>query len=699
MTPARHVTTRRGAGAAGRLRAAAAALLALLVLVPTLATVPAAGAGPAAREPARGTDELLSIASVSPWVEHDGEFQVRFEPSPDVPPDAELTVTVHQSLDEDDDLRDVVTGILEGDSPGRILQRPRTRPVSELGDPASGLVLTIPIRSERADSDRVLVPNPGIHPIHLLLTAPDGPELWSQVVFLNRLPADRDGADPDPPLRVTLLVPIESGPAVEVGDGGFTLEERSTLGSTAALLGDADDLPLTLAPVPNTLDGLALSGERWAEELLEEVGDTEAPRSLVARPYVQLDAGALVAAGARDELRRQIDLGGDTVERVGRRSARRDTWVLDDELTPAALPVLAAAGIDSLVLPSSALALPDGLDPDDVAARPVRLEGTPELRALAVDETVSDHLARSSGEPGVRAHEIVTLLMATWFAHRGGEGAAASVVLVGSGTDPAVLQALAPGVTSSSGPLRADPTLAPVPTLDRDDDSDPVALAPRPPTDVRGAVRAMADTRRLTDAYRSMTGEGDPELWKWERANDQSLSSAIDDARRLQLHFEVRSAIQGRTDEIELPPARRVVVTSEQTTIPLRFRNGLDFDVELVLTTRSPRLEFEHGRSRTIVLHPGENRVDLPVTVRAPGESLLRIELSSPVPGIELDGPDVPVRSTAISGVGAALSIVSVLFLVGWWVHTHRRRRRDSAKLSGVHPSGVDGAGSVRAGG
>jgi len=141
------------------------------------------------------------------------------------------------------------------------------------------------------------------------------------------------------------------------------------------------------------------------------------------------------------------------------------------------------------------------------------------------------------------------------------------------------------------------------------------------------------------------------------------------------------------------------VVTSEQTTIPLRFRNGLDFDVELVLTTRSPRLEFEHGRSRTIVLHPGENRVDLPVTVRAPGESLLRIELSSPVPGIELDGPDVPVRSTAISGVGAALSIVSVLFLVGWWVHTHRRRRRDSAKLSGVHPSGVDGAGSVRAGG
>lgn len=643
-------------------------------------------------------DDLLRIASVSPWVQHEGEFQVRFEPTTDLPPDAELTVTLHQSLDPDDDLRDVVEGILDGDSPGRILQRPRSRPVAELGDPATGLVLTIPIRSERADSDRVLVPNPGVHPVHLLVTAPDGPELWSEVVFLNRLPRDASEQDPAEPVRVTLLVPIESGPAVEVGGGGFTLDERTDLGATASLLEDAAGLPLTLAPVPNTLDGLSLSEESWASDLLDAVGDPEAGRSLLARPYVEADTGALVAAGARDELRHQIDLGSDTVERIGGREPLRGTWALDDTVTEAALPVLAGAGIDALVLPSSALDLPDDLDGADVAARPVRLEGAEGLRALAVDEAVSDRLAGSSTEPGVRAHEVVTLLMATWFEHLGDEGAPASVILVGGGTDPAVLAALAPSLTSPSGPLRADPDDDPVPPLDPDDER-VVALVPRPPADLRGAVRAMDDTRRVTDAYRSMTGEGDPDLWAWERANDQSLSVAIDDTRRLQLHFEVRNAIQQRTDQIELPPARRVVVTSRETTIPLRFRNGLDFDVELVLTTRSPRLEFDRGRSRTIVLHPGENRVDLPVTVRAPGESLLRVELSSPVPGIELDGPDVPVRSTAISGVGAALSIVSVVFLVGWWVRTHRRKRRDGAKLSGVHPSGVGGAGSVQAGG
>src|SRR5690606_40091350 len=51
----------------------------------------------------------------------------------------------------------------------------------------------------------------------LLLTSADGPELWSQVVFLNRLPEppdeDEDGEDGPrerPPVDVTLLLPMTS---------------------------------------------------------------------------------------------------------------------------------------------------------------------------------------------------------------------------------------------------------------------------------------------------------------------------------------------------------------------------------------------------------------------------------------------------------------------------------------------------------
>ena len=164
------------------------------------------------------------------------------------------------------------------------------------------------------------------------------------------------------------------------------------------------------------------------------------------------------------------------------------------------------------------------------------------------------------------------------------------------------------------------------------------------------------------------------------------MASTIDAGDRAQLHATVRGGIAAKVDLIEPPRARRVVVTSSDTVIPLRFRNDLPFEVRLVMRARSPRLEIDQPTTE-IVLAPGENRIDLPVTVQAPGESLLRIELTSPDGGITIPGPDVPVRSTAISGVGAALSIVSILFLLGWWFRTMRRHRRERARDTGVHPS------------
>jgi hypothetical protein len=153
------------------------------------------------------------------------------------------------------------------------------------------------------------------------------------------------------------------------------------------------------------------------------------------------------------------------------------------------------------------------------------------------------------------------------------------------------------------------------------------------------------------------------------------------------LHATIRTGIAGSVAAIEPPPSRRVVLTSQDTVIPLRLRNGLPYDVTLLMRTRSPRLEIEGGETREIVLRPGENRIDLPVEVQAPGESLLRIELQTPDGGLSLTGAAIPVQSTAVSGVGAALSIVSVLFLLGWWIHTHRRGRRRAAATGGAHPT------------
>ncbi len=40
------------------------------------------------------------------------------------------------------------------------------------------------------------------------------------------------------------------------------------------------------------------------------------------------------------------------------------------------------------------------------------------------------------------------------------------------------------------------------------------------------------------------------------------------------------------------------------------------------------------------------------------------------------------VRSSSISGVGAALSVMSLLVLAGWWIRTYRRRGRSTGAES-----------------
>jgi hypothetical protein len=658
----------------------AAVVATMILLVVSGATVPAGAQ--------RRGDPVLEIASVSPWVSPDGEFQVRFDPSTTVPADARLTVTIREPLETEDDesLRVTVQDVIDGGSSGRVLQTPVTVPLTDLGDPAAGATLTIPVRSTRGDRSRVFLPNPGIHPVDLVLTRPDGPELWSQTVFLNRLPEEGEAEDPGP-VRVTLVLPVASGPAVGTdGQGVFGVEDQTQLGSVRSLLDAVPGAPLTLSVRPNTLDGLARTEQLWASDLLDALGEDRGANVIAQLPYAGVDTGGLVASDASGELERQIVIGAGTVRnRIGRTPVAT-TWTGDETVTDQALPLLARTGVESLLVPLESLRLPEDMDEDDAMTSPVQLEGGDGIRALAYDAVVSQRLADSGTDPAVRSHQSVALMMAGWFdaAERSDAAPLATAILLAPSTEPAVLESLQ-ATLRSGGPLIAEPEAGPLPAAGLDDA--PVAsLAPRTTPDLRGAVSATNETRRQISAYRSMTGDADPDTQLWDELTNESMSASLDAGERAQLHATVRGGIAQKVALIEPPPSRRVLVTSQDTDIPLRFRNDLPFEVRLVMRARSPRLDIDQPTTE-IVLAPGQNRIELPVTVQAPGESLLRIELTSPDGGISIPGPAVPVRSTAISGVGAALSIISILFLCGWWFRTMRRHRRDAARATGAHPA------------
>lgn len=683
-------------------RSASALLAALLFVIGALAAVPSAGAAPRQTEdpglPAGSTGTAptpgLRIASVSPWVEPDGEFQVRFAPSSSVPADARLSVTVFQSLSPTSagSLRDEVLAIIDGASPGRILQVPVTSELSSLGDPSAGAVLSLPIRSSRSDAERILIPNPGIHPVELVLTDPQGAELWRQVVFLNRLPVNTTGADRDSRrVRVKLVLPLDAPPTVGPdGRARFDLEDRTTLSAGGALLESVPDAPLLVALRPNVLDGLARSDQAWASTLSTSLARPGADRHVSLRPYVEMDTASVLASGGGAVFGRQMLVGAATVDAGTGQEPLSDTWVLDDQLDDASLATLAGAGITTVLLPLNSFD-PDGTTEERLMTRPFRLAGSDSMTGLAFDEEISRLLADRGDDPESRAHQAVSLLMASWFTNTGPDAAAAAILLTPT-TDPAVLSVLSAAL-GSDGPLVADPTGA------LESAEEPVVeLVSRPPLDLSPVLGGYDLTGARLDSYRSMTAGADPDLGVWQVLHDQTMSAELDERERQQLDAAVNGGIDARLAAIELPRSRRVVLTSDDTTIPLRFRNDLDVEVTVRMQARSARLDLGADAETEIVLLPGENRIDVPVQVRAPGETLLRLSFTSPDGQLAVGFVEVPVRSTAISGVGAALSIVSIVFLVLWWIHTHRRKRRNAAKATGAHPAG-DGDGRSPAAG
>lgn len=629
--------------------------------------------------PSRGegsvsSESVLGIASVTPWVAPDGEFQVRFAPTTDVPAGANLTVTIHQRLTARsvDGMRERVLGAIDDGDLGRVLQTPVTTPLSSLGDPASGATLTIPIRSSRGDPARVLLPNPGIHPVELVLTSPDGPELWSETVFLNRL----SEVDDHPPVQVTLVLPVDSGPAVGV-DGGaaFDVQDQTQLRSVASLLRSVPQAPLTLALRPNTLDGLARSDQGWAAELLSQLRGDNPANSLIRQPYARVNSAALVASNDSGELQRQIVVGAGTVQARLDRTAPAGTWLADEPISAESLTVLREAGVESLLLSADSLDTVESVENGAPVTSPVRIEDGDGIRALAFDGSISEHLAETDTDPAVRAHDAVAVMLAGWFATETSTTppALASAILLSPQTDARVLESL--GATlRSGGPLAANPPGSPLPPPSVDEPTATLARHDLP--DTSSAVTQTNETRRLISAFRSMAGTADAAAELWDELTNQSMAMTLDSAQRTGMQTAVRQQIDSRVRQVHPPRARRVLLTSDDSVIPLRFRNDLPYEVRLVMRARSPRLRIAEPVSE-ILLEPGENRVDLEVEVQAPGEFLLLIDLGSPDGGIQIAGPAVPVRSTAISGVGAALSVVSILFLFGWWLHTTRRKRRE----------------------
>lgn len=678
----------------GPIRDAARRIRHLLVMTPAVILMmtiapPGVYASPDASEqvaqPTGGA--RIDVTGVSPWVGSDGDFRVELRVTGTVPTDAVVRTSIHQRLRPRarGTLRDSLDAVLDGAAVPAVIQAPTTRPLAELGDPLVGVVIDIPVRSSRSQpDDRVLLPSPGIHPVTIDVLDTAGTQLTTTTVFLNHLPAPpATAATVAAKMPVALTTVVDGPPAIDPeGRARLSTEARHALESITALLTAIPRAPITVAIRPTLLSGLAGSTDPGDRRLLQALQDTW--RSLdhayiAARmPEVAVDTGGLATTtGGEGELLRQVALGDQTVRTILGAEPSTATWLGDPTVTTASLGLLQGLGTRRLIIGTDRLrATGRGADESSLTSRVSELSPTP-VTTTAPDAAITQRLTAEGVPVGIRANQATTALMASWFASLETPGdfvVPVAVVAIPAAIEPAVLQAFLPAF-ASPGPLTADPTLVPATSTDAAGRMLTAQLNARSVPDQGPAVRSVVETRRLIDGFRSLAPAATTQLTEWELLDAQTLDRNMSVGDRSAYHVRIRGSITASASQIELPKPRRVMLTSRRSTIPLRFRNGLPYDVTILLRTRSNRLDIGGGPERSVVLHPGENRIDLPVTTRAGGGTFLRVSATSPDGSLVLGSVAIPVTSTTISGAGAVLSVLSLLVLAAWWLRTLRRGR------------------------
>ncbi len=668
-----------------------------LVVAAAVAATAAVAADTSTQSLAATTATSIEVTNVSPWVPPDGDFRVEMRVVGEVPADTTVRTSIHQRIRPTPrgTLRDSLDAVLDGASPPNLLQTPTTRALAELGDPLVGVVLDIPVRSSRSQpDDRVLLPSSGIHPVTVDLVDPTGTTLATTTVFLNHLPGpDQPGAAPTS-MSVLLHTVVDGAAAVSpTGEPQLSAEDRRSLSSLASLLGTVPQAPLAIGVRPTLLGALARSTDPEDRRTLQTLQQAwKAPTrafATVRMPYVPIDTGGLLAAtDGNGEVMRQVALGDETVRSVLGAETITDTWLGDPTVTTQSLDFLKGLSVTRLVIPADRLRATDRAAPPTTATTRALALSPSDLTATAPDPSVTK-LLTAEAPTGLVANHVVTALMATWFSssESGAASSPTEAVSIPASTPPAVVQALLPAF-DPTGPLTADPSTVPPGSMWPNGRAVAGELTARNVPDEGPAVRSVLATRRLVDGFRSFAPGATNETIEWDLLNAQTLDRSMSPEQRSAYHRHIDTAISSSTAQVEMPKQRRVLLTSRNSSIPLRFRNDLPYDVTIRLRIRSNRLDIGGGPERTVVLHPGGNVTDLPVTTRAPGATLLRIDATSPDGTLVLPSRAIPVTSSTISGVGAVLSVLSLLVLAGWWLTTvrrNRRRRRDDRLLRRRH--------------
>lgn len=554
------------------------------------------------------------------------------------------------------------------------------------------------LASGRSTSDRVVLAKPGVYPLTITVRDADSSEERSSLVtFVVRA----DASAPKSPLLFSWVWPMYSPPPAEP-DSAAAGESRagaSDLVAGFAAAAAATPVPVTLWPVPATLDAVRLAGtDRLdASTTLELLSQATAGRDVLGGAY------ALVATDGwqaiPNDVVPQYEAGSaaleDTLPSI--RPTRSVSIAVGPRATAPDLSVLAGMGASAIVVDPSMVADPRR---KTTLTQTFGVEGVADTEFARADPGLRDDLA-SGGGPAAAAQRLLADL---FILQQDAPAETRGAVLV---PDPewrpsaALLAETASRIQVADfvTPVGLSTFFQRVPAA-RDGDKDltlPTASSdPVPLPEAAGQYAILGSTRPALEALESMvaTGQAPPPrvLEDAKRAYligaDATLVAAGATASYAAL---VEGAYASVVGGIDAPPDVSITLTSATARVPITLRNDNPFPVAVALDLVPESAVSTERAGGIVVLEASRSHTEeFPVETAGSGTFRVLVLVSPPNGGDPFR--EIRVELTAAGGrwVATALTIGSLAFLGLWWLwHIRSRSRRGKhTRGRGEHPAG-----------
>lgn len=629
----------------------AAAVAAVVVAIAVGAIAPAASPSSHAAEGA-----TLRLASQTAWVGAGEPFILRLQVAGVPRPDrVELRVAVHNRVLT----RSAFGRTLEGKSLGPTISSITAR-LDELPlDPGRAVLVIL-------SPPGLTLRTGGVYPVEVTLREREtGSTIDRLVTYLLHVTAGTDVKE----LGVAWIVPLQA-----TGDP----PSPAPLGTIANDLASPThrDIPLVLAPMPDSLDQIATRGGDSARAALRSVRLSAPGRQIVARPYAPIDPAALLAAGLSDEVAAQRDRGAEVLTSTLGTRPDPNTWVADEGLDHDSLDRLRDQQVDQFVVNREDLT---PLALTFTLAQPFALEGRLTRRpdAVLADPGLRDHFI-NGGDQVLAAHQFLADLAVIWQETPTKERGVVALPSRRWVPTRTFLDAALDGLARS-------PLVLPI-SLDRLFASiDPATTRSGAPL-VRRLVNRRAATlpgstirtlRRQIDAIGSTVPVGSEIYADFDHRLLAAEAAGLSSRDRTDALDTLRADIAKHIRRVVLPQPRTLTLTAREGEIPLTVDNATPSPMTVVVRLDSDKLEFPQRPARTVDLAPRRTTtIRFAVRARAAGNFPVAVRVVAPSGDLTLATTRFTVRSTAASWVGVALTAGAGAILVLWWGRYLWRSRR-----------------------